>query len=124
MNLSGASLVNSPIDRSQYPPRTQYTLSRPPQISLDSTLSQSSLMQQSQAGSLAQTPENPYNYDTLPSNYNPNVTYAAGLSVDAPKRTAHSLKSFAMSGQPGGTPINTGQKNRKYQIYVGTQSQE
>lgn len=106
------------MDRNQYATalRSQYTLSRPPQISLDNALSQSSLMQQSQAGSLAQTPEHPYNYDTLPSNYNPNVTYAPGLSVDAPKRATHSLKSFAMSGQPGGTPINSGggKQNRRY----------
>uniref|UniRef100_A0A336LNC3 CSON008464 protein n=1 Tax=Culicoides sonorensis TaxID=179676 RepID=A0A336LNC3_CULSO len=101
----GTSLVNTPMERPTYP-RSQYSLQRPPHVSMDQNM-----MQQSQMGTISQqSNDNHYNYDTLPPNYtNPNLTYAPGLAIDAPNR-GHSLKSFVMAGQPGGTPINTGQK--------------
>lgn len=48
-------------------PRNQYSLNRA-HVSLEPTLSQQNL-NQSQTPSLAQTPENPYGYDSMPSNY-------------------------------------------------------
>lgn len=56
-------MVNTPMERPPYP-RSQYSLTRPPHVSMDQTM-----MQQSQTGSLAQTPENHYNYDTMPPSY-------------------------------------------------------
>lgn len=39
---------------------------------------------------------------------NPSVTYAPGLSVDAPKRgQGHPLKSFSVPGPPSSTPVIT-----------------
>lgn len=61
--------INAPMpnDRPPYP-RTQYNNMPRAHVSMDPTLSQSNLTQ-SQANSLAQTPEHPYGYDSMPSNY-------------------------------------------------------
>lgn len=56
-----ATSVNSTMERPQYP-RTQYNMSSRSHI--DSAISQQSLTH-----SQAQTPENQYNYDSMPSNY-------------------------------------------------------
>lgn len=52
----------------------------------------------------AQTPENPYGYDSMPSNYsNPSITYAPGLAIDVPKAPrgqGHPLQSFSVPGPP------------------------
>uniref|UniRef100_A0A1L8DK65 Putative axon guidance receptor dscam n=1 Tax=Nyssomyia neivai TaxID=330878 RepID=A0A1L8DK65_9DIPT len=86
--------MSTSMERPQFP-RTQYSL--PPNqghMSVGQT-------------PVAQTPENPYTYETMPSNYsNPSITYAPGIAVDsAPKRgKGHPLKSF--SGPPNtGAPI-------------------
>ncbi|EAT33150.1 AAEL014592-PA [Aedes aegypti] len=104
--------LSSTMERPQYP-RTQYNMASRPHISLDQqTLSQQSLLQQPPqlppANSLVQTPENPYTYE---GNYsNPNVTYAPGMTVDAPKRgQGHPLKSFSVPAPPASTPIISSQ---------------
>ncbi|XP_037927061.1 neogenin isoform X2 [Hermetia illucens] len=102
--------MNSTMERPQYP-RTQYNMSSRSHINVDAALSQQSL-NQPQNNSLAQTPENPYAYDSMPSNYsNASVTYAPGMSVEVPKRgQGHPLKSFSVPGPPPpniSTPIIT-----------------
>ncbi|XP_059613953.1 neogenin [Phlebotomus argentipes] len=85
--------MSSSMERPQFP-RTQYSMSSQGHMSVGQT-------------PVAQTPENPYAYETMPSNYsNPSITYAPGIAVDsAPKRgKGHPLKSF--SGPPNtGVPI-------------------
>ncbi|XP_050092030.1 neogenin isoform X2 [Anopheles aquasalis] len=99
--------LSSTMERPQYP-RTQYSMAARPHITMDqTTLSQQNLLQQPPqlppANPLAQTPENPYTYD---SSYSPNVTYAQGMAVDAPKRgQGHPLKSFSVPAPPSSTPI-------------------
>uniref|UniRef100_A0A182U6R0 Neogenin C-terminal domain-containing protein n=2 Tax=gambiae species complex TaxID=44542 RepID=A0A182U6R0_9DIPT len=99
------------MERPQYP-RTQYSMAARPHIAMEQqTLSQQNLLQQPPqlppANPLAQTPENPYTYD---SSYSPNVTYAQGIAVDAPKRgQGHPLKSFSVPAPPASTPIISGQ---------------
>ncbi|XP_055537203.1 neogenin isoform X3 [Wyeomyia smithii] len=104
--------LSSTMERPQYP-RTQYNMASRPHISLDQqTLSQQSLLQQPPqlppANSLVQTPENPYTYE---GNYsNPSVTYAPGMTVDAPKRgQGHPLMSFSVPAPPASTPVITNQ---------------
>ncbi|XP_055609211.1 neogenin isoform X2 [Uranotaenia lowii] len=104
--------LSSTMERPHYP-RTQYNMAARPHISLEQqTLSQQSLLQQPPqlppANSLVQTPENPYTYE---GNYsNPNVTYAPGMTVDAPKRgQGHPLKSFSVPAPPASTPIISSQ---------------
>ncbi|XP_058836967.1 neogenin isoform X2 [Topomyia yanbarensis] len=104
--------LSSTMERPQYP-RTQYNMASRPHISLDQqTLSQQSLLQQPPqlppANSLVQTPENPYTYE---GNYsNPAVTYAPGMTVDAPKRgQGHPLMSFSVPAPPASTPVITNQ---------------
>uniref|UniRef100_A0A182J115 Neogenin n=1 Tax=Anopheles atroparvus TaxID=41427 RepID=A0A182J115_ANOAO len=103
--------LSSTMERPQYP-RTQYSMAARPHIAMDQqTLSQQNLLQQAPqlppANPLAQTPENPYTYD---SSYSPNVTYAQGMAVDAPKRgQGHPLKSFSVPAPPASTPIISGQ---------------
>ncbi|XP_039436857.1 neogenin isoform X1 [Culex pipiens pallens] len=104
--------LSSTMERPQYP-RTQYNMASRPHISLEQqTLSQQSLLQQPPqlppANPMVQTPENPYTYE---GNYsNPNVTYAPGMTVDAPKRgQGHPLKSFSVPAPPASTPIITNQ---------------
>ncbi|XP_058463855.1 neogenin isoform X2 [Malaya genurostris] len=104
--------LSSTMERPQYP-RTQYNMASRPHISLDQqTLSQQSLLQQPPqlppANSLVQTPENPYTYE---GNYsNPAVTYAPGMTVDAPKRgQGHPLMSFSVPAPPASTPVVTNQ---------------
>lgn len=47
-------------------PRSQYSLQRPPHVSMDQTMMQ----QQTPIGTLSQpSNDNHYNYDTLPPNY-------------------------------------------------------
>ncbi|XP_035794752.1 netrin receptor DCC-like isoform X1 [Anopheles albimanus] len=103
--------LSSTMERPQYP-RTQYSMAARPHITMDqTTLSQQNLLQQPPqlppANPLAQTPENPYTYD---SSYSPNVTYAQGMAVDAPKRgQGHPLKSFSVPAPPSSTPIISSQ---------------
>nr|XP_040221413.2 neogenin isoform X2 [Anopheles coluzzii] len=103
--------LSSTMERPQYP-RTQYSMAARPHIAMEQqTLSQQNLLQQPPqlppANPLAQTPENPYTYD---SSYSPNVTYAQGIAVDAPKRgQGHPLKSFSVPAPPASTPIISGQ---------------
>lgn len=63
-----AGYMTTPIngDRQQYP-RTQYSMPRG-HVTMDHNLSQSNLSQ-SQAGSMVQTPEPTFGYDTMLSNY-------------------------------------------------------
>lgn len=57
---------SSASDRPSYP-RTQYNIQRPPHMGpMDPNLSQQNLQQ---SGSLIHSPENPYAYDVVPSNY-------------------------------------------------------
>lgn len=57
------SMSSSASDRPQYP-RTQYN--RPPHIStMDPSLSQQNIP----GGSIIHSPENPYAYDVVPTNY-------------------------------------------------------
>ncbi|KAJ6643801.1 Neogenin [Pseudolycoriella hygida] len=103
--------MNSTMERPQYP-RTQYNMNSRAHVSMDPNLSQQNLLQS--GGSLSQTPDLPYNYDSMPSNYsNPSVTYAPGLSVDAPKRghQGHPLKSFSVPGPPSTTPLISNTKH-------------
>lgn len=58
-------MSSSASDRPQYP-RTQYNIQRPPHIS---TMDPSSSQQNIQNGSIIHSPENPYAYDVVPSNY-------------------------------------------------------
>ncbi|XP_040151206.1 neogenin isoform X3 [Anopheles arabiensis] len=103
--------LSSTMERPQYP-RTQYSMAARPHIAMEQqTLSQQNLLQQPPqlppANPLAQTPENPYTYD---SSYSPNVTYAQGIAVDAPKRgQGHPLKSFSVPAPPASTSIISGQ---------------
>ncbi|XP_049295893.1 neogenin isoform X2 [Anopheles funestus] len=103
--------LSSTMERPQYP-RTQYSMAARSHIAMDQqTLSQQNLLQQPPqlppANPLAQTPENPYTYD---SSYSPNVTYAQGIAIDAPKRgQGHPLKSFSVPAPPASTPIISGQ---------------
>ncbi|XP_050076111.1 neogenin [Anopheles maculipalpis] len=98
--------LSSTMERPQYP-RTQYSTAARPHIAMDQqTLSQQNLLQQPPqlppANPLAQTPENPYTYD---SSYSPNVTYAQGIAIDAPKRgQGHPLRSFSVPAPPASTP--------------------
>lgn len=58
-------MSSSASDRPPYP-RTQYNIQRPPHIS---TMDPSSSQQNIQNGSLIHSPENPYGYDVVPTNY-------------------------------------------------------
>lgn len=61
--------MNSSMERPQYP-RTQYNMNNRAHVTVDPTLSQQNLIQsQGNTSSLAQTPETPYGYDSMPSNY-------------------------------------------------------
>ncbi|XP_058066091.1 neogenin [Anopheles bellator] len=105
--------LSSTMERPQYP-RTQYSMAARPHITMDqTTLSQQNLLQQppqlppANPLGVAQTPENPYTYD---SSYSPNVTYAQGMAVDGPKRgQGHPLKSFSVPAPPSSTPVISGQ---------------
>lgn len=109
--------MTSTIDRSHYP--------RPyNRMHIDPAMSQQNLSQ-TQIPSIPQTPENPYSYDSMPSNYryvaqssahdcrfivdfpldfsNPSITYAPGLAIDVPKAPrgqGHPLQSFSVPGPP------------------------
>ena len=64
-----ATSMNSTMERPQYP-RTQYNMTNRSHVSADPTLSsQQNLIQQGGGSSLAQTPDLPYGYDSMPSNY-------------------------------------------------------
>jgi hypothetical protein len=56
------SMSSSASDRPQYP-RTQYNIQRPPHMD------PSSSQQNIHNGSLIHSPENPYAYDVVPTNY-------------------------------------------------------
>lgn len=61
-----ATSMNSTMERPQYP-RTQYNMNSRAHVSMDPNLSQQNLIQS--GGSLSQTPDIPYSYDSMPSNY-------------------------------------------------------
>ncbi|XP_055311866.1 neogenin isoform X2 [Sitodiplosis mosellana] len=89
--------MNSTIDRSHYPRTYNRML-------IDPNSSQQNLINQTQMTTIPQTPENPYSYDSMPSNYSdPSITYAQGLSIDVPKAPrgqGHPLQSFSVPGPP------------------------
>lgn len=112
-----ATSMTSTIDRSHYP--RSYN-----RLQIDPAMSQQNLSQ-TPIPSIPQTPENPYSYDSMPSNYryiqsrhtqaesnsqikfphfsNPSITYAPGLAIDVPKAPrgqGHPLQSFSVPGPP------------------------
>lgn len=56
------------MERPQYP-RTQYNMNNRAHVSVDPNLSQQNLIQSQSGVGQAQTPDTPYGYDSMPSNY-------------------------------------------------------
>lgn len=61
-HFNSATSVNSTIDRSHYPRSYNRML-------MDTNSSQQNLINQTPMTTIPQTPENPYSYDSMPSNY-------------------------------------------------------
>ncbi|XP_034120595.1 neogenin isoform X4 [Drosophila guanche] len=101
--------MNSTMERPQYP-RTQYNHQNRSHMTMETGLSQQSLSQPNQNGSLAQTPEHPYGgYDANFCNAGNGAAGNGCVSTIESAKRGHPLKSFSVPGPPPtgvATPIN------------------
>ncbi|XP_034120594.1 neogenin isoform X3 [Drosophila guanche] len=104
-----ATSMNSTMERPQYP-RTQYNHQNRSHMTMETGLSQQSLSQPNQNGSLAQTPEHPYGgYDANFCNAGNGAAGNGCVSTIESAKRGHPLKSFSVPGPPPtgvATPIN------------------